>query len=217
MPGKSKNPDHNYIPTDYDDLYIHYIRTRSDGGPSLCQTLIRSFMPFATPDEMEELAQEVALRLMEHNMLARFDPAKSNFGGVIFFTTRTVCVNHLKKKGRNPITGLNGGSLMETDPEDGEFVPGMWSLDRLFGTETPDREAQLDARHLIERLYDWAAGLAANPQHKRDESLLQVIQMMATQSDAKEMGKALGVTPSTIHNWLGVIKAKAIELREATA
>lgn len=208
---KRTTKENDYIPTDYEDLYRHYIL--GDGaGNSLCSKLIRSFMKYSDADEQDILAQEVMLRLIEHNMLERFDPEKSNFGGVIFFVTRTVCTGHLDRKGRNPITGLSRGSIVDTEPDPENFEPGVWRLDSIFHVEPPNNEEQIDRKALLTKIFRWAQNLCEVPRHKRDASLFPLLKLMAEEQNPKECGVALGVTPSTIHNWQAVIRRKAVEL-----
>jgi len=200
--------DNNYVPKNYQDLYLTYIVGDGHGG-SLCSTLIRRFIKHATPDETESLTHDVFLRCMEKDVIKSFDPTKANFGGVIFFVTRSICINHLDRKGRNPITGLNGGSLVETDPEDGQFEPGVYSLERIGGTTVPRIEEQIDAKRVLNSLLDELTALAAKPRHKRDQSLLPLFRLMTDQVDPQEAAAQLGVTASTIHNWQQEIRRMA--------
>jgi DNA-directed RNA polymerase specialized sigma24 family protein len=202
----------DYIPSSYEDLYAYYIR--GDGrGNSLCCQIIRSMLKHGTEEEFETLPMDVYLRILETKQLEKFDPTKANFGGVIYYVTRTIVVNHLERKGRNPLTGLNGGSLRETDPEDEEFEPGVYSLDRLFGAEEQDTGAKMDARNLIKDLVTWARSLAATPKTTRDSNLIKVIELLAQEYQPKEIAEELGFTTSTIMNWMGVIRQHVAELR----
>lgn len=217
MPRAKKDPRNSYVPKDYEDLYRYYII--GDGhGNSLCAAIIRKMMPHATPDETETLKHDVFVRLVQYDMIERFDPKKANFGGVIYFTARTVVSNHLNKKQRTPLTGLNGGSLVEESPTDEgeEFEPGVYSLNRMFGGETPNYEVQMDAKSLVTQLTSWAKAKYENPQHKRDESLYPLLSLLAEQRNAKECGKELGVTSSTIYNWIYVLREKLQELKSQT-
>lgn len=207
---RKSDPRNNYVPRDYADLYGYYI----EGDSSLCAKLIRSMMPYADDDERETLAHDVFARILEKDLITTFDPSKANFGGVIFFVTRTIVSNHLGRKSRNPVTGLKGGTLSTNEPEDGEFEPGAYSLTRLFGSPTPNYEDQFDARRALTALFDWAKDLYEHPRHKRDESLYPLLQLVAEERDTKECAEELGVTPSTIGNWMGVLRT---QLREITA
>lgn len=214
MTRTSVKQDNDYVPGGYDDLYRHYVL--GDGrGNSLVNRIVRKLVPYATVEEKEDLTQDVFLRCMDKDVLTLFDPTKSNFGGVIFFVTRTICVNFLDRGSRTPLTGLRAGSLVEQQPD--EFEPGVYSLEHLFGSEELDLEGLMDKRSLLTELFGWAQGLTEHPRHKRDESLFPLLQMMADEHDTKECGAVLGVTPSTIHNWMAVIRTKAQEFRAATA
>lgn len=204
----------DFIPQNYDELYRYYIL--GDGrGNSLVQKLMRSMLKHSTEDERETLAQDIMVRIIDKKLLEVFDPTKANFGGLVFFVTRTVVCNHLSRKSRNPLTGLKGGSLVQSDPEDGQFEPGMWSLDRLFAPDEVDVGSQIDAARLVKRLVTWADRLAANPAHLRDASLRKLLGLLMEGHDARECGEKLGVTPSTVHNWLNVLRVKTTELQAA--
>jgi len=208
---RKKDTSNDYVPRDYEDLYRYYI-VGDGNGNSLAHKLIRSMLKYSTEDERETLSHDVFVRLLEHKMLEKFDHAKSNFGGVIYFTTRTIVVNHLARKGRNPLTGLSGGTLVSQDPEEGEFEPGTYNLDRLFGSSTPDNEGRMDAMKMLKELFAWAKDLQARSKNKRDESIIDLLNLLAEERDLKECGEVLGVTTSTVHNWMGLIRDKAREL-----
>jgi len=209
----NSNPN-NFIPKSYEELYRYYILGDGRGNSLACQ-LIRKFVPYATQDESQSLLHDVFLRCFEKKVLDLFDPTKANFGGVIFFVTRSICVNHLDRKTRNPLTGLNGGTLTNADPEDQVFEPGVYSLDKIFGTEAPNYEEEMEARSVVEQLFAWAKSLYEKPAHKRDASLYPLLQMLAIQREPDECSKELGVTVSTIHNWLTVLRQKTREIKEA--
>jgi DNA-directed RNA polymerase specialized sigma24 family protein len=202
----------DYVPESYEDLYRYYIV--GDGrGNSLCQQLVRSMMRHATPEELETLPHDVFARILEKDLLRTFDPTKANFGGVIYFVTRTIVVNYLGRKGRDPVGGLNGGSIVESDPEEGEFEPGTYSLERLFGATEKGTLDRRDDQRLVIRLIEWAESLAAKPANVRDSKMLELLELLSDECSPKECSEALGVTPSTIHNWLQVLRFKVAELQ----
>lgn len=196
--------DNNYIPKDYTDLYTHYIM----GPDSLCISIVRKKLRYADADELQQLVQDVFVRCMEKQVITLFDPTKGNFGGVIYFVTRSVVTNHLDKKGRNPLTGLKGGTLVteSSGDENGAFIPGVYSLDRIFPAETPDTETVMVAKDLVQDLMDWTQHLHTEPRHKRDESLYPLMGLLLEERTPKECAERLGVTPSTIHNWIAVLR-----------
>ena len=207
---QSTDVANNYIPKNYEDLYLYYIH--GDGrGNSLCHKIIRSILSHSTDDERETLAHDVFERILKSGMLEKFDENKANFGGVIFFVTRSIVVNHLDRKGRTPLTGLNGGSLVITDPDEEAFEPGVYNLERLFQADVPDTGDAIDASAMVENLVIWTKRLYDKPAHKRDASLYPLLGLLREGCNPKECGEELGVTPSTVHNWLTVLKEKALE------
>lgn len=190
----------NFVPKDYEELYTHYVAARD----SLARNLIHHFVPFAAPEDREDLAQGVLLRCMEKDVLSVFDPSKANFGGVIFFVTRTVCCNFLDKRSRNPLTGLNGGTLVESADE---FEPGQYVLENVFGMVNPaTSEEKLDAQAKVERLFDFARTALRVNASKRDRSLLPTVEMLLDGYQPKEIAVKLDVTSSTVYNWIETLK-----------
>ena len=205
----------DYVPKDYEDLYAYYIQG-SGNGDSLCHTLIRSYLKYATDDERETLAHDVFLRLMEKKQLENFDPSKANFGGVIFYVTRTICVNHLSRKERNPLTGLNRGSIVEEDEVEEGFEPGTYALSRLFEAEDLDLDGQIDILHALQSLFQWAHALSNTGASKRDRNLLNLLKMMIQERDVQECSQSLGVTTSTIFNWQKYLRIQFYNIVENT-
>lgn len=212
---RSRSEENNYVPTSYEDLHRHYVIGRGQGN-SLVHQLIRTMMPYATDEEKEILPQEIMAKCLQFDVLKLFDTTKANFGGVIFFVTRSVVGNYLGRKSRNPLTGLNGGSLVEKDAEE-IFEPGIYSLDRLFGAEESDPVERIEARRLVAALVSWAKGLADAPRHKRDQSLLPLLQRLSLGEETKDIATCLDVSPSTVSNWLLVLRQKVTEMRAAAA
>lgn len=200
--------DNTYVPKDYEDLYLHYIA----GEGSLTRNIVRKMMRHATDDEVEQLCQDVALRMIEKDMLTVFDPTKANFGGVVYFVTRTVVANHLDRKTRNPITGLSRGSIVNHELGDDDFEPGVYNLNRLFAAPTPDYASQIDARDVVSQLLSWADALAVHPQNKRDQCMRSLLDLMMEERDTKEIAKKLGVTVSTVFNWIRVLRERTTQL-----
>lgn len=189
----------DFIPTNYEELYNHYVV--GTAGNSIVRTLVRTFMTFGTDEEMETLTQDVFLRCMDKKVIEGFDPAKANFGGVIYFVTRSVCCNYLDKKSRDPVGGLYGGSLTVSDPEDGVFTPGVWNLDR-FVSPSQDVAHEYEAKELTSKLVEFATAAKAAPKNKRDESLLSLIGLLAEEYSPQECAAQLKVTTTTITNWM---------------
>ena len=186
----------SYIPSDYQDLYSSYCQV---GG--LVDGIIRKKLKYATSDERETLRHDIFLRMLDKGILEYFDPSKSQFGGQVYMVARTVIVNHLERKGRNPVTGLHGGSLVESHGE--AMLPGEWSLEALFGSvDLPD----LDRERLVDRIFSWARDLKERNRHKRDRSILPLMVALLDGNTVQECGEQLGVTRATVYNWLKFIR-----------
>jgi len=206
----------DYVPKDYDDLYRYYFLGDGD-RTGLVYGCIGKFCRTESSEEKQDLACQIFLRCMERNVLKLFDPMKSNFGGVIFFVSRSICVNYLAKKSRDPIAGLKAGTLVMTSS--GNFEQGVYDLERM--DDGVDPMAELDvgehATYLITRLFEWAAERKEDPKVKRDSAFLPLLELMSEGRKVAECGKELGVTSSTIHNWLGIMKKRVTDIERETA
>lgn len=191
--------ENDYVPTGYDDLYHKFIAGKS----SLCRNIIRKFLPYAQEEEVDEFTHDVFLRCVEKKVLAVFDPAKANFGGVIYFVARTICVNHLSRKSRDPIGALRGGSLVEVSDE--EFRPGTYQLDSGFAGKSPEpaSEARVTMGRLVAHLQTRSQ---VNP---HDRNFPRLLEMMLEGSTPEECAVALGIGKSTAYKWMELLKAEA--------
>lgn len=191
----------NFVPANIEEFYTHYVM----GSDSLVNQILRQMLPYGTPEEREDLASGVVLRAMEHKSIEKYDAGKANFGGVVFFLTRSVVTHHLSRKSHDPVTGLNGGSLTSTDGED--FELGAFSLERMFGTD--EFERSVVAKSTLDKLVDFAKRAAAKASNKRDRSLLPLMNLMAQGYEPKEIAGQLGVTQSTVGNWVAYLRMAA--------
>jgi len=195
-------PEQSIIPKNYDEVYQVYFA----GSSSLAQTLVRRALPFTqdASDLREEILQDAFVKLMDMDILNRFDPSKSNFGGMVFCAVRSIVGNYMNKRTRNPLTGLNGGSLVDETGDD-EFEPGVYSLDRMFIAATEERSLEasaLDAAGKVARLYKKAVEHMDNPRNKRDRNIKPLLDLLAEGYTTVEAAKELGVTNGTVHNWI---------------
>lgn len=204
-----RQPDHTHIPTDYEDLYVHYFMD-APGKPALAKTLIRRFLPYAQDDEREALLHDTYTRLLEFQILKKFDPAKANFGGAIFFAVRSVCTKWLDQRTRSPLGKLRAGSLTEATDD---FEPGLYRLEAIFGTDGIDVE--YPARQAVARLMEFAQAALQRGRTTRDKCLLPTLQMLAVGMEPEEIAPRMGVADSTIRNWIAYLRAETRVLVEA--
>lgn len=203
---QSAQKSNSFVPSNYGELYTHYIKDGS--SPTLVGSLIRKFVRYASDDEEDSLRQEVAERAIKKDVINLFDPSKSNFGGVMFFVTRSVCVNHLSKKSRSPIGELSVGSIVESDSmeDPGEIELGVWRADDIIEPVLDREYDKTEAKILISRLWEIVKEKHSKPITKRDESLKPLMLMMMEQYEVKDCAGKLGVTSSTIHNWISYLR-----------
>jgi len=209
MSDRMPDLENSYVPSSYEDLYTYYIVGRT--GNSLCKSLLRQKLPYTDESERESLLHDVFLRIMEHRMLERFDPAQSNFGGVIFFVTRTVIVNHLDRRTRNPLSGLKGGTIDFSGPGE-DFEPGVIKLDKVFSTSPAVSENAMDRDRRLQRIFDYARERFNKKESVRDTNLLTLLKLLLEEHEPKECAIPLGVTPSTIYNWIAHLRLVAAEM-----
>lgn len=199
--------DYNFIPKTYEELFRHYV-AKDETGYSIVRALIRKILPHVNEEEMETLAQDIFVRCMAKEVIRIYDPKKANFGGVIFFVTRSVCVNYLGRKSRDPMGLLYGGSLVETvEDRDESFQRREYQVDKFLIDEvSPDRK--VESAQLVRHLQRWAKALATNPRHVRDAKMPQLLQLLIEQREPDECAKILGISESTVVNWMGVMAAE---------
>lgn len=192
--------DLDYIPADYDDLYRAFFA----GNDSLAANILRKKLPYATSDESVELVHEGFCVMMESDMLERFDPEKSNFGGVVFFVMRSVIANYLRRESRKPIGKLRGPSIVSgADPDDGEGAKGtIWaeSLSALRVRRSVSGMVDLEDR--VDRIFLWAENLAQSSTKKRESSIYSMLSLLFEGYRPCEIGRELGVSGQTITNWM---------------
>lgn len=195
-----------YVPRDYEDLYQHYI---VGNGSSLGQVLVRRFVPGESIETKEDLLHDVYVRMVKKDVLKLFDHTKSNFGGVVYFVTRTVCVNYLKKKFHDPITNLKSASLEETSPEtEGIKEKGVMYLDRME-SESPGADAliaAIDAERAVRRLRKEVRLVSGARGKARATRLYRLMDYLIDGCTIKECAEKEGVTVSTIYNWMYYLK-----------
>ena len=167
-----KSRDLDFVPANYEELYKHYVA--GEGSNSIVRTLVRTFLTHGTEEELETLTQDVFLRCIDKKVIEGYDREKANFGGVIYFVTRSICCNHLDRKQRDPISGLYGGSLTTEESSEEGFTPGVYQLDRFY-VPTPDIARSYEAHEQVQSLLSHTQALANAPKNKRDESLFALV------------------------------------------
>lgn len=193
----------SYIPTDEQDLYLHYMVDKN--GPSVTKRLVKTILPFAEDDEVEMLVHDVFLRFVNNKVMEKFDATKANFGGAIFFVTRSICVNYLDKKTRDPLGTLRHGSLIEASEE---FEVGSYAMDSMAVEPSVEtiNEDKVSAKFAVEKLLRWAEQKKESSKNLRDRSVGELIRLLLEGNSTAECASALRVTTSTVHSWIKHIR-----------
>jgi len=190
--------DGSFIPKTYEELYTHYIA--GSGHASFCKKLVRNFLPYVEVEEVDNFAHDVFLRCVQHKVIEKYDSTKANFGGVLFFVTKTICCTYLSKKTRDPIGGLRVGSLVEASVEGSKEI----TLESLVVDEHEDLKHE--AKDLVEKLTMKVDSIADLGRSTRDKKLKELLGLLFEGYTVEECAAELRVTKSTVYNWLGYLK-----------
>lgn len=191
----------DFVPSSYQELFDHYFKT------GMVQKLMRSFLKFGTDEEFVTLQQDIFLRMQDKKVIEGFDPEKANFGGVVFFVTRTICTNHLDRKSRDPIGGLYGGSLVEETESEEDFTPGVYSLGR-YSVSSENVEENVADRQLVNTLFAIAKKAMERNSNTRDRNLLPMLSLIAEEYTPAEVAEKLNVTQTTVTNWMKYLRSQ---------
>lgn len=137
------------------------------------------------PDDMPDLKQAVYLRLLEHQVLDRYDPSKGAFQTLLFFVVQSVAVNTFYRDQRRPLArsvGLTPPGTLATGRLDPDTLPEQqdWAAVR-----------RMEARDTVRRLTRVARA------SKHSAQLIQLIGQFAQDRSVKEMTAVLG-SPRTV-------------------
>lgn len=213
--GTTMKRETQYVPKNYDELYSCYIEN-DKGGDTLVKMLLRRFLPYASEEDRRELQNQVFVHAMENRLIAIYDPTKANFGGAIFFVVRTVAVRFLRKRSRDPLTGLKAGSLIETTNLDPMLEMGSYPIDHYFKT-SPWQEEKVISQEIVERLRELVRRKSQKPRSVRDKHMMSLLQLMEKEYDTQEIAQNLGVAVSTVHNWISWLRTQTKTIMEQLA
>lgn len=188
----------SYIPSSYEDLYLHYFADKV----SLGRQLVRHFIKFTDAEEFEDLVNDSFTRMIGNRILEKFNPEKANFGGAVFFCVRSACVNHLSRRSREPLTGLRGGSIVEDLDSDVPSHTYALSLGMYLESKAPSIEGVLIAEQEVSILRAYVKRRKEKNQNKRDRCISDLVDLLYEGYTELEAAEKLGVTLTTIRNWM---------------
>jgi len=208
----------NYVPTGYDDLYRYYFVDND----ALCRKIVKKFVRFADRDEVEELVHDVFVRCIKKDVLKLHNPEKGNFGAIIFFVTRTICVNYLDKKGRDPMSNVLRGKFApfrillgeESNvladaslyyEEDNDEILELNAVEFERSDENT-LEPTLIAKLTVEELYKYMHVRSHKHTSMMDRKLSQLLTLMLQEKTVKECAKILGIGKSTTYKLIKLLQ-----------
>lgn len=181
----------NYIPKDYEDLYNAYFAP-GKLAPVLCRKLLFG----RQSQDWQDANQEAYLRLLNTQILEKFDSSRANFGGMVFLACRSACCN----TGRRGAVELNHLSLVETNEE---RIPGAIS-----GNQVPADEGQEDriiAALTVEELRKSAREAKTKGKAKRFQNQEQLIDLLLEGRSREEIAGILKVSRASVDLWVSVL------------
>ena len=100
------------------------------------------------PDDIEDLRQQILLRVHERKYLKKYNPSKGSFNTYLYWLIRSVVVNQFESNERNP---LNTAIPVVESAEIGEGTPGALVLEAYKDAVDDSFERIACARDLADR------------------------------------------------------------------
>lgn len=171
------------------------IRLASEGDRSALTEFVQRYRPpvvayFARRGlgaEAEDLAQEVFLRFLDKEVLAKADPERGRFRGLVMAVTRRVFAGHFERRAAKK----RGGDAV---------VQALGDLDLAAPDEDFDREW---VGHLLERSLG-----RLEEEHPNYHAALSAV--LLEQRSHVEAAEALGCAAGDVNNWVHRGKKKVI-------
>ena len=174
------------------------------GPRSLAANTVRKKAPYSTPQEVEDLVQEAAIRFWNGRLLEKHDPEKGTITGLVYVSVRSAVVDYLTKKSRQP-TGALAVSLPESLEESEDFITSSIDPDIRPSDGAIDR--LLDAEATIGRIREFIETQSPSRKAKMNAVLEASYEGYST----TEAGKIAGVTRATVHNYFKAFR-EALEV-----
>ena len=141
------------------------------------------------PNDAEDLAQEVFLRLLQDRVLAKADPSQGRFRSLLLAVTRHVIGNFRERESAQKRGGGQVGSLGDLD----------------VSREEPDEHFDREwVSHLVE-----VALARLGREHPEYHQALQRSALDGT--SCAEIARSLGKSEGDIHNWIHRGKKKLVD------
>ncbi len=173
------------------------------------------------PDDMEDLRQQILLRIHERNYLKKYNPSKGAFTTYLYWLIRSVVVNQFQSNERNPLN--TAIPVVETSAFEGE-TPGALVLESFRDAVDDSFERIAQAKDLADRFEahlsgfrPWGPAIALPDGSMARRSLALVFRLMRQSLEAKEIAAALRCSPSSVFGYFKLIRLEARKFSAALA
>lgn len=179
------------VPSDYGVMHRMYFA----GTHCLAYRLAARLVPHGTSQDWEDLAAAAMTRAIQHKILEGYDASKANFGGVVYFLVRSVCVNYLRYRTHDPIGNLRRETVVHEEGEERDL------LLEVVDSKAPYVEDILTKEEVFRKVEEFSHTRTQIGANKRDRSVEELVGLIKLGAEPEECAQKLGVSIPTIKNW----------------
>lgn len=165
------------------------------------------------PDDMDDLRQQILLRVHERQYLKKYNPTKGSFNTYLYWLIRSVVVNQFESNERNP---LNTAIPVIETSETAEDNPGALVLEAYRDAVDDSFERIAVAKDLADRfeghlsmLRPWGEAIALPSGTKERRSLALVFRLLRQSMEVKDIADVLRCSPGSVFGYLKRIRLEA--------
>lgn len=166
------------------------------------------------PDDVEDLRQQILLRVHERKYLKHYDPSKGAFNTYLYWLVRSVVVNQFEANERNPLNLAL--PVIESAPTDEVERPGALVLESWRDAVDDSFERIALAKDLADRfevhlgrLRPWGEAITLPSGVKERRSLALVFRLLRQSLEVKEIAGALRCSSGSVFGYLKRIRLEA--------
>lgn len=167
------------------------------------------------PDDVEDLRQQILLRVHERKYLKNYDPKKGSFNSYLYWLIRSVVVNQFEANVRNPLNTAMG--VIESSDNVEETQEGYLVLEAYRDAVDDGFERQAMARDLADRFEShlatvsrpWGPAITLPDGTRTRRSLALVFKLLRQTLEVRDVAKALDVSPQSVFGYLKRIRVEA--------
>lgn len=166
------------------------------------------------PDDIDDLRQQILLRVHERNYLQKYNPSKGSFNTYLYWLIRSVVVNQFESNERNPLN--TAIPVVERAERGDDYTPGALVLEAYADAVDDSFERIACARDIADRfeahlmtLRPWGAAIALPNGTKERRSLALVFRLLRQSLEPKEIADTLRCSPGSVFGYLKRIRLEA--------